>query len=86
MDPESDLEDDPAKLLNVWLGELDNLKKVWNPFRIDVYLWNENSELLKSVYSIDNQNTRSRQFYIQTEKGARGQDSRETERGRGRES
>ncbi len=54
MDPESDLEDDPAKLLNVWLGELDNLKKVWNPFCIDVYLWNENSELLKSVYSIDN--------------------------------
>jgi len=34
MDPEthieedSDPEDDPGKLLNLWLGELDNLKKV----------------------------------------------------------
>jgi hypothetical protein len=35
MDPEpqieddSDMEDDPGKLLNIWLGELDNLKKVF---------------------------------------------------------
>ena len=28
IDPDSDPEDDPGKLLNVWLGELDNLKKV----------------------------------------------------------
>ena len=28
VDPESDPEDDPGKLLNVLLGELDNLKKV----------------------------------------------------------
>jgi hypothetical protein len=41
---------------------------------------------LKSVYSIDNLNTRSNQFYIKTEEGARGQGSRETERERGRES
>ncbi len=41
--------------------------------------------LLKSVYSIDNLNTRSSQFYIKTGKGARGQDSRETERERERE-
>ena len=27
-DPDSDPEDDPGKMLNVWLGELDNLKKV----------------------------------------------------------
>lgn len=40
MDPEphieddSDPEDDPGKLLNLWLGELDNLKKVWISFLI----------------------------------------------------
>lgn len=28
LDPESDNEDDPAKLLNQWLGELNTLKKV----------------------------------------------------------
>ena len=27
-DPESDNEDDPTKLLNQWLGELNTLKKV----------------------------------------------------------
>ncbi len=42
--------------------------------------------LLKSIYSIDNPNTRSSQFYIKTEKGAREQDSGETKREQGRES
>ena len=28
LDPESDNEDDPTKLLNQWLGELNTLKKV----------------------------------------------------------
>ena len=28
VDPESDNEDDPTKLLNQWLGELNTLKKV----------------------------------------------------------
>ncbi len=40
---------------------------------------------MKSVYSIDDLNTRSNQFYIKTEKGGRGQYSGETERERGRE-
>jgi hypothetical protein len=40
--------------------------------------------LLKSIYSIDNLNTRSSHFYIKTEKGAQGQDSRERERERER--
>ncbi len=39
-----------------------------------------NSAFLKCVYSIDDLNTRSNQFYIKTEKGARGQDRGETER------
>lgn len=30
LDPESDNEDDPTKLLNQWLGELNTLKKVSN--------------------------------------------------------
>jgi len=49
------------------------------------YLWNENSALSKCVNSIDDLNTRSSQFYIKTEEGARGQDSGKTERERGRE-
>ena len=28
VDPDSDAEDDPGQLLNLWLGELNTLKKV----------------------------------------------------------
>jgi hypothetical protein len=42
--------------------------------------------LSKCAYSIDDLTTRSNQFYIKTEERARGQDSRETEIERGRES
>ncbi len=42
--------------------------------------------LSKCVYSIDDLSTRSNQFYIKTEERARGQDNRDTERERGRES
>ena len=31
-DPDSDAEDDPGQLLNLWLGELNTLKKVSDDF------------------------------------------------------
>ena len=41
LDPESDNEDDPTKLLNQWLGELNTLKKV----KIMEKIWEKNHKI-----------------------------------------